>query len=214
MDSIEQITRDYYASLYAKDLASERFLGLPQEEQERLTAQAMERTKALVDKTLTRLQERDIGLLLNGTFHPDNRFSRRIFALVTGQELPRTVADTRAMVLAYIGQEKLDAHNQEKERQEQERLDKIRAADNERCAKIVARIRAGESVSGEELADAAQFAGVTIHPRTIGTLRKRVVSINADGAKIYRTKTGAKSALSNEPYRVYQQIQEGNHATV
>jgi protein required for attachment to host cells len=208
MDTLEQIAQDWFASMYAKDLTSERFLTLSQAERDALTSGALERTKELVARTVERLNERDIKLVTGATFHPDNKYSRRIFALVTGQQLPKGANDTHSVVLAYVGQEKLDALRQEREDKERKRQEEQDARQREINERIVARIRAGESVSGEELADAVRYLNIPAHPRTIGTLRKRVLSINADSAKVYKTKT--KGQLSNEPYNLYAACKGAN----
>lgn len=200
--TFDEICELAFQKYYQRDMESERFKALPESEKGELLERGRANNRAVYQRTIDRLQARDITLALNGTFHPSNGFSRMLWALVVGSELPKGANDTREAVKEYIGRDKLAAHFESIESSKREEEERKQAIENQRLEAIAVRIRAGESVSGAELADCCAYLSIDIHPRTIGTLRQRVVAIDSNGAKVRQTRSGT-SALSNEPYRAY-----------
>lgn len=146
-----------------------------------------------------------------GLLHPSNATSRKLFTDVTGVSLPKTVKGTQAAVAGYCG-EQIAAYraalHAEHQRQEAQRL----AAENAKQAVIIAgietRIIAGDFVSGDELVQIARHLEIEIHPRTVGTLRKRVVQVKAEQARI----TGRGYAPSSI-YELYREVADTLKAT-
>lgn len=210
--TFDEICELAFQKYYKRDMESERFKALPESEKGELLERGRANNRAVYQRTIDRLRAKDITLALNGAFHPENSFSRMIWALVVGSELPRGANDTREAVKDYIGRDKLAAHFEAIENKEKEEAQRKQAIENQRLEAIAVRIRKGESVSGEELADCCAYLSIDIHPRTIGTLRHRVVSIDSNGAKVRQTRSGT-SALSNEPYRAYMACATSELAT-
>ena len=90
------------------------------------------------------------------------------------------------------------AAKEERQRKDDER----KAAEELRVAEYVRKVSHAviedQSISGDDLATLANHLGVEAHPRTIGTLRRRVRAINSSSARILK---GA--GLSNMPYELY-----------
>jgi hypothetical protein len=123
-----------------------------------------------------------------GTFHPSNTGWRRLFVSLTGVNLPGTSGGTSDAIKAYIGPEKWDtyyakrkaaADGKERQRQEAEAEQARKHLDG-----IAGKVRAGEPIDGSDLATLAQSLGFDPHPRTIGTLRKRVIAIGPNGGRV------------------------------
>lgn len=135
----------------------------------------------------------------NGLFHPDNRNSRNLLSGLFGVTLPTKRADLRDVIRRdVIGCELFDSFVADDEREaaeaEREAAEQEAEAERKRVRKllsaVVPQIVAGHPVHGSDLAELAGLLGVVLHPRTIGTLRQRVGSINASQARV--TATGSR----------------------
>jgi ribosomal protein L12E/L44/L45/RPP1/RPP2 len=137
-------------------------------------------------------------------FHPSNAASRRLFTALTGVSLPATVGGTREAIAAFVGPA-YDAYyaDQEAERTEKEtaKREQKQRKEQERIDAIIADIQSGEAIDGEELVDVAKHIGVSVHPRTIGTLRKRVYSITAQQARFR-----GRNRLPNTVFEVFRAV--------
>lgn len=132
----------------------------------------------------------------NGLFHPDNRNSRKLLSGLFGVSLPTKRAELRDVIRRdVIGCELFDSFvaDDEREAAEKEAAEAAReaAAERKRVARLlsaaVPKIVAGEPIHGSDLAEIAGLLGVVLHPRTIGTLRQRIGSINASQARVSAT---------------------------
>lgn len=191
-----------FADIYRHSLTSDRYLSLQPHEQVEVSANGRRSIVAQIERTIERIEAKDIQLYKACAFQPDNKWSRKILLLVAGIELPRGKLDTQEVIRKWIGEPALQAHA---DALQAERDAKKAAQEAKNIAildRIAARIASGEQVSGGELVDCARYHGIEVHPRTAGTLMARVVAINADTARIRPTKTG-KGKLSNEPYKLY-----------
>lgn len=142
----------------------------------------------------------------DGRYHPDNRASRRLFTAITGIDLPKTNAGTREVLRAFIGEESALAFEEEvrlaKEAREAEHVAKEAAKRDAYLSTIKAKFLAGGGVNGDELVDLARSLGIEIHPRSVGMLRKRVVWICEDKARIY------KGGPIDSAYELYKEVKE------
>jgi hypothetical protein len=139
-----------------------------------------------------------------GRFHPCNAASRRLFTAITGVTLPSTVGGTRQAIAAHLGKIYTDYFaDQEAERAKKETAEREQEAEQEkqRIDAIIADIRNGQAIDGEDLTDVAKHIGVSVHPRTIGTLRKRVYSITAQQAGFR-----GRSRLPNTVFEVFRAV--------
>ena len=150
-----------------------------------------------------------------GTFHPRNPLLRALFAELTGITLPRTTGATKAALIDYIGRETFDAYARRREQEcraeEEAKCAAEQARQDERLAGILRDLRQGEDVTGPELVDAARALGIDVHPRTVGTLRRRVRLAGASGisyvgarlpssvAILYRTARAKAREAANLP---------------
>lgn len=186
---------------HSKDLSDECFTSLSESEQTSKIERAKEGIGQQVDELLVRIEQRDINLLLNSTFHPDNKISRQVFSNETGLTLPKGVIETRAFISNWVGPEKMEAYLQERENarlaKEKERSD----IESARLNAIHQKVKENIPIDGDTLVDLCRYLGVELHPRVAGVLRKRVVEINKDGASVKKIKQA--SGLSSEPYKAY-----------
>lgn len=185
-NEIDSFVAGWIQEKYKDDLASDRFKSLPESEKAEILAKADQRERSWILKQIARVENRDLDSI--NAFHPDNKLSRRLFAHITGIQLPSGAEATRQAVMDYVGRDRIEAAEQERIAAEQAAL---AAEESERIAAveaIIAKIVAGESVSGGELADAAKHVGLSVHIRTIGTLRQRVISMDGNGARVRKTK--------------------------
>lgn len=116
----------------------------------------------------------------NGMLHPDNKASRRLFEQVTGLKLPRTVKGTADVVGEYAWVQLADYRRRRDTAAALEAAKKQDAANAqymEYIELISDKVAAGEQIAGNELLNLATFLGVNIPPRTVGAIRKHVVTI-------------------------------------
>ena len=140
-----------------------------------------------------------------GMLHPSNRWSRRLFTGLTGLPLPSGVKESRLAVVDYLGQDVYcnyiqglqDARDAKEEAKRQAEAQEVA----ERVRAILDKIRENQQVDGDELVVAANAVGVHVHPRTVGTLRKRVYWITSDRAAMVGKR------LPNSVYQVYRAVQ-------
>lgn len=201
MDNREKHIDWLFNLRYSEALQEERFTKLSPEEQAPLIERARETIGQEVDKLLARINEKDIKILLTGTLHPSNAVYRTIFTEETGVTLPKGANDTRQVVADWLGQEKIGAYRQEKEAEAKRIADEKAAKEAARLDAIHQKVRDDIPIDGDSLVDLCRYLGVELHPRTAGTLRKRVVEINSTSASVRKIKQA--SGLSNEPYKAY-----------
>jgi hypothetical protein len=128
-------------------------------------------------ETLRAIQDRTPALLEQGIQYPDNRVSRALFTAETGIVLPKTQRGSLAVLIEYVGADRVAEVEQAKhDRENAERAERERV----RLADIITRFAAGQDVSGSDLLDAAKSLGMDVHPRTAGTFNK-LRTVNANG---------------------------------
>jgi hypothetical protein len=110
-----------------------------------------------------------------GTLHPDNQHTRRLFTELTKLELPPTVGGTAKVVESYIGadlvadyREARAAERREAEAAEAREAERIAS---ERLASIESFFKKGDPILGSDFADLARHLAVHIQPRTLGVFR-------------------------------------------
>jgi len=166
---------------------------------------AMEKyTQEEIDKEIAEYREREIELqkqtvsdLLTqegvwkkwkrGGFHPSNKHSRKMLERLYGVSLPKGVSDSREAVRGIIGiaycnqkEDEIIAEQKAKQEKAKEIEEKERKENLERIENAISN---NEGIDGEDLYEIAKDLGFSIHPRTIGTLRERVVSIRDSGVR-------------------------------
>lgn len=151
---------------------------------------------------------------LKGGFDPNNSTWRAMFQELTGLKLPRTIAGTMEAVRTYCGESAVNAVDQEREAYQQQKQEEQerKAAEVERAAaerqeRIFQDYRqtvlAGEPLHGESLLDLARRLQIAVHPRTAGTLRRRIMWAQANRAKI----TG-KGHCPQSVFDLYRECQQ------
>ena len=143
----------------------------------------------------------------SGRFHPSNKDTRALFATVTGIKLPATVGGTMAAIAEYVGEEGAkaiaDARQAYEERTAREREAReadIAAKHAKRIETIKTDILGGRPVSGEDLIDIARHLEIDVHPRTVGMVRNRVISISDGSARI------SGVGLSDSAWRLFRLV--------
>lgn len=139
-----------------------------------------------------------------GAFHPSNKSWRALLGTLHGVQLPPGAGATHDAVRALVGPSWDVWENEKREAAERAENEKREAAEVKERARIdvlKVKIAAGESVTGDELADVGRSLGIDIHPRTVGTLRKRVNWIGDSGARV----TG-KGGLPDGVWSLYHDV--------
>lgn len=179
----EDLLERYFSYVNKEGLKSERFRKETPEKQAELVAVAKERCLRFMNETVERVPRKDIGLLKNSTFHPTNKFSRELFAAITGIELPKSVNGTHEAVEAYIGEEILAA---EAARIEADRLDKEGAAKRELDKRLAGiKLQFDFGITGDEMLLLVENYGIKLHPRTVGTIRRRLSLIGPGSVSVF-----------------------------
>ena len=123
-------------------------------------------------------------------FHPSNKMTRRLFAALTGIKLPATVQMTHAVMLDYLGRDRVAAIDAKREAErvaeETAKRDKREADKAARLERIKQQMVADTAIGGDELLDIARTLGIDVHPRTAGMLKRRVNSIRRGQAGIVK----------------------------
>ena len=158
-------------------------------------------SEAKADKILT--QAGLYACLCNGTFHPSNKHSRRMLETLHSVTLPKTVEATREAVRDLIGRDYCEAmRKQEEDAKEKKRIVREYAESGKRSEyinELKNRVIEGKTIDGDDLYELAKELGISVHPRTAGTLKNRLRSI-ANGKA---TATGGKL-----PYSVWDLFSE------
>jgi hypothetical protein len=199
---MENFINDFFDYCYKDELKSERFLAYPKDEQEQMINRAKAKTAADVERVTKLINDKDPKIALNGTFHPSNRYYRKLFKIVTGIELPNGSNDTREAVIKWVGQDKIDALNKAKEDEKAAERAIEAQKEAERINNIKDKVIKDESITGDELVDLARSLNIEIHSRTVGMLRNRVRGINSSQARISGKSTG------NSPWQLYKQVKD------
>lgn len=138
-----------------------------------------------------------------GSFHPSNKHSRAMLESLYSVSLPNTVEATREAVRGLIGRDYCERmRKQEEDKREKERIDREYAESEKRSEyinELKSRVIEGKTIDGEDLYELAKELGISVHPRTAGTLKNRLRSI-ANGKA---TTTGGKL-----PYSVWDLFSE------
>lgn len=183
--AIETYTRetiDYELSVYRKRYPDfeTRWAALTLEQIETWKAGFAATAAEIADAIATR-SEKLLSRICSGMLHPDNPRSRKLFTGVTGIPLPPTVSGTDAALAADpVWGPALADYRRKADREAAER----RNAESARLEDLRQRFASGERVTGDELIDVARAAGIDVHPRTAGTLRRRVVEIGGGSARV------------------------------
>ncbi len=142
----------------------------------------------------------------SGLLHPDNKTSRKLFEMTTGITLPKTLAATRDVVNSYCGvalSELVNKQNAERDEADRKEREQQAIEETKRLERIAENIRTNRSVSGDEVLDIARHIGIDVHPRTAGSLRKRVVGVVGTSARI-----SGKGTLSDGVWDVIRTVRE------
>jgi hypothetical protein len=144
-----------------------------------------------------------------GAFHRSNKNTRRIFTFITGIALPSTTRDTIATIRQYVGpdtiamiehEEWLEAEAAKAEREAERQAEAAKhAAEME---KLKAAILADSPITGSQLDELATYLDLEVHPRTIGSCRKNIVTINSNQARFYG------KAFPEGARRVYRTVRQ------
>lgn len=123
----DQQVSDYVADVFGEELRSERFLSLPPERQAEVRGRADERAREFLQRQAERIVSRDITLR-DGSVHPDNKHTRRLFERLTLLTLPKTYAGSLAVLVGYLGAERVAAIDRaaEEKRQAEETAERLR----------------------------------------------------------------------------------------
>jgi hypothetical protein len=190
--------QSHFNYIHRDSITSPKFVALTEAERTDVLANAMQRMEAELEKLTQRILDKDVKLATWHTFHPDNNGYRKLFALVTGIELPDGSNATREAVAAYIGSEKFVALEAERAAvdaaKEQKRIEEHKA----RMDSLAARLDDG--IGGDELLELARHLNIDVHPRTAGMLRRRVWIIK-DGTASVRKGGSVQSA-----FKVYKEV--------
>lgn len=171
---------------YWKERSPERLATLDKEREDRFR----EHVAGLATQTVKDMESADrlMDRIRRGAFHPDNKITRRLFTDLTGIVLPSTVSGTKQALREYVGTDVYDGYYTE--------IEEVRAADRRareeaaqeanalRVEKLKRAIADDTPVSGDELLDVARAVGIEVHPRTAGTLRRRVVEIQSGCGRV------------------------------
>lgn len=140
-------------------------------------------------ETLKAIQERTPALMEQGIQFPENRVSRALFTAETGIAMPKTQRESLAVLVAYVGAEKVAEADRAKA--DAERLDAERK-ERDRIDRLTREFRGGLKVCGADLLVIARSMGVAVHPRTAGVLKK-LATVNKDGIySVYGRYAGTK----------------------
>lgn len=213
-DSQLSAVREFAQFLYNNELAYHREHRpelLAKMEREEPGKLAEFRAKCDADALTAAEQFTDTDKLLDrvrrGALHPSNRHYRALFTGLTGCRLPATAGGTREAVRQYIGADRFDAYyaalEADREAQERARHDAQESKGRAAVERMAETVKAGRPIDGDSLATLARSLGFDLHPRTVGTLRKRVVSIGPDGGRV----TG-RGFLPDTIWRLYREVRE------
>lgn len=141
-----------------------------------------------------------------GRFSYSNKHSRALFEEATGISLGKSDASAKIALEAYVGADVIEARTQRLRSEYQARQQAAAEKEAKRRAEYIAAlttaIKADVAIEGTDLVEIARECGVEIHPRTVGTLRKRVLSINSCSARI------RGKQLPNSVYGLYRQVRD------
>lgn len=195
---------DYYRErAKTSEMDANRLAALTQEQltefRERLRERSEKDAAAFLDT------EQLLDRVRTGVLHPSNGGWRKLFTALTGCQLPSGANATRDALREYIGAERQDVYYAARQAAADAKVQAKQEADEqrerERLAAIVGKVKADEGIDGSQLADLARSMGIDLHPRTVGTLRKRVVSITSNGGRV----TG-RGHLPSTVWNLYRQV--------
>jgi len=186
-------------------LSAERRATITQEQIDQALAVAELQAKDLAESFKSK--EATYDAMCRGRFYYENKLSRQLFESVTGIPLGTTNKSAAIALKAYIGDDVIKARSAAKlaeleARQTAERA-KQDARRREQLESIKARVNADETIDGEDLIALAREMNIPLHPRTIGTARRRLIAINSGTARIKTTKSVKR--LPDAIWDVYRQ---------
>ena len=140
-------------------------------------------------------------------FMTTNKAFRALLEYMYDITLPSSDSATDAFLREFIGYDVIEraerdriAERERKEayrrQQEDERQAKIRAA-------IIKNLRADEAIRGEDLVTLAKEYKIKMHPRTVGCIRKRVITIGPNQSRV----TG-KGGLPQSVWKINARVRE------
>lgn len=195
----DEIATEHAQSLLRDEIAyhtkerPEKLARLSAEERSELESKYIAKQKEIALKTLESFASTDGLLKMHriGTLHPSNKNTRKMFERWSGKTLPKSATATETWLKDFIGPDVVDKYYAD--------LDAEAKADADAAAKAAAEIalqrlnRLSDDVAndrpvdGDALVDLAAWLGISLHPRTIGTIRSRVKAIqNGKGVQIGR----------------------------
>src|SRR5690606_9582051 len=136
---------------YKDEMASDRFKALSPDEQQELCDKARESLRAGLERLAGMIKRRDVALWAGHTLNPDNRMYRRLFERLTGEKLPAGAKATQEFVADFVGRAAIDGYVQAKQKAAEAKEAERAASVRKELDAIVARIKAGEEVSGSDL---------------------------------------------------------------
>lgn len=182
---IEKIA-DTIASANNTEMASEAWFQTMSEDRKQ-AAYAANRAGGLKSATalVAAIDAKDVGSL-EARLHAGNKVSRKAFTELTGISLGTNQASTRAGIQAFVGADNYAAHLRnvaaEELAAEEAEARKVAEAKAAQVKAILDKFSGG--VSGDELVTLAYHFKVAIRPQTVGMLRKRVIHIHGENARV------------------------------
>jgi hypothetical protein len=147
--------------------------------------------------------------IYEGLLHPDNKASRALFTATTGVTLPATVKGTVEAVASWGGAELSAwqaAKQLEYEAAKSAKLASEQAAEREAVATVRENFTSNKFVSGADFVLLAKSLGIEPHPRTIGTILKRVDGIQISGSLQLRGRGKTSDGLTQLFHTVKQAL--------
>lgn len=147
-----------------------------------------------------------------GRFNTSNKISRALFQGVTGIKLASAYRDADKQLQEYVGHDVVAAraqriYEEQQKKAEEDRLKK-QAAYDDWINRIQQSLVDDKPIGGESLVGYARHIGIDVHPRTAGTLFKRVSTIQSGTATTFRSPSGRKSHLPDTVWDLYRAVRE------
>ena len=93
--------------------------------------------------------------------------------------------------------ERIEAERQKRQAEEDEKNRKIHDAF---VSRMTSKVQADEMVCGEDLLEFARHVGIEVHPRTAGSLKRRIVAVNSGQCRFHGERPPATV------YELYRQV--------
>lgn len=192
---------------YQQERYPEFWLTITEEQKREHEEKQFESDKEFAEEILTQagLYKR----FCQGTFHPCNKNSRKLFERLYNVKLPPQAGEARKVIRGIIGEEWIRAIEEQRRREEEQKQAEKEAAEfaefENRVKIVLDKIKNDDMISGDELLDAIHYLKIDVPIRTKGAIN-RISLINSYKSQYYPTKS--KNPLPSSCYRVYRQIKE------